>query len=61
MSVTEIWVSAAISVAATKQLVNCRSENSVNSRVNCESTVKQLLASIAAKPKPAKFCQIPQD
>jgi hypothetical protein len=40
MIVTEIWVSAAISAVATKQVVNCPPEKSVNSRVNCESTLK---------------------
>jgi hypothetical protein len=40
MTVTESWVSDAITVVATKQVVNCARENSVNNRENCDSSFK---------------------
>jgi hypothetical protein len=61
MIVTEIWVSAVISVGATKQVVNRLQENWLNSRRYRESTFKALLSSMAAKWPVVLLCQIQQD
>jgi hypothetical protein len=61
MAFTEDLVAAAMSVVATKWVVNPALENRVNSRKSQIGLKRRPLPSTAAKRLEALFCQIRQD
>jgi hypothetical protein len=61
MTVTEIWVGAAISAVATKQLVNLPAETVVYRCQPPNRLFNRLLSSTEAERPAAMFCQNQRD